>query len=189
MPSFNDDEGNVILLNFQGKIIDRVNYKDDWHFKLIDNEEGISLERIDFIVPSQNSDSWHSASFSSGYGTPTAKNSQFKTGNFATGEITVNPKTFSPDNDGLDDILSINYNLTNRGYLANVTIYDASGVLVKQLKKNDLLGFTGSWIWDGLNDKNQKMATGIYIIYTEIFALTGQKKKFKNTVVLARKLK
>lgn len=189
MPSFNDDEGNVILLNFQGKIVDQVNYKDDWHFKLIDNEEGISLERIDFNLLSQNAETWHSASFSSGYGTPTAKNSQFKLGNFANGEITISPKTFSPDNDGLDDILTINYNLTERGYLANVIIYDASGVAVKNLKRNDLLGFKGSWIWDGLNDKNEKLATGIYIIWTEIFDTKGNRKKFKNTVVLARRLK
>jgi hypothetical protein len=188
MPSMNDDEGNVIFLNFQGKIIDQVKYKDDWHFKLIDNNEGISLERIDYNLPSQKAETWHSASFASGYGTPTAKNSQFKTGNFADGEISATPKTFSPDNDGLDDILSINYSFNDRGYLANVLVYDANGIVVKQLKKGDLLAFKGSWIWDGLNDKNEKLATGIYIIYTEVYDLQGKRKKFKNTVVLARKL-
>ncbi len=188
MPSMNDDEGNVILLNFQGKIIDQVKYKDGWHFKLIDNKEGISLERIDYNLPSQKAETWHSASFASGFGTPTAKNSQFKTGNFADGEISVSPKTFSPDNDGMDDVLSILYSFNDRGYLANVLIYDASGILVKQLKKGDLLAFKGSWIWDGLNDKNEKLATGIYVIYTEVYDLQGKRKKFKNTVVLARKL-
>jgi hypothetical protein len=189
MPSMNDDEGNPILLNFQGKIVDIVNYKDDWHFKLIDNKEGISLERIDYNITTQNADSWHSASFSSGYGTPTAKNSQYNNGGLGNGEITISPKIFSPDNDGQDDILTINYTFTDRGNLANVIIFDASGVAVRYLKRNDLLGFTGKWIWDGLNDKGEKLATGIYIVWAEVFNTTGKKKQYKNSVVLARRLK
>lgn len=38
-PSFSDDEGTVVVLNFQGSVIDEVKYKDDWHFKLIDDAE------------------------------------------------------------------------------------------------------------------------------------------------------
>ncbi len=189
MPSFNDDEGNVIFLNFQGKIIDQVNYKDDWHFKLIDNKEGISLERIDFNIASQTADSWHSAASSSNYGTPTAKNSQYKSTALSDGEITLSPKTFSPDNDGLDDVLSISYNLSDRGQLANVIIYNAAGVPVRRLKKNDLLGFKGAWFWDGLNDKNEKLATGIYVVWVEVFDTKGNHKQYKKTVVLARRLK
>jgi hypothetical protein len=187
MPSMNDDESFVIILNFQGKIVDQVNYKDDWHFQLIDNKEGISLERIDYNGPSQNPANWHSAAFTAGYGTPTAQNSQYKTGDFGNGEITLSPKTFSPDNDGMDDILTINYQLSERGYLANIIIFNASGQIVRQLKKNDLLGFKGSWNWDGLNDKNEKLPIGIYVVWTEIFNLQGKKKQYKNTVVLARR--
>jgi hypothetical protein len=189
MPSFNDDEGNVLVLNFQGKIIDQLNYKDDWHFKLIDNEEGISLERIDFANATQNEMNWHSASFSSGYGTPTAKNSQFKQGSFANSDITIFPKTFSPDNDGIDDLLIINYQMAERGFVANVIIYDANGNVVKNLKRNDLLGLKGTWTWDGLNNKFEKLPTGIYIVYTDVFDLKGNKKVYKNSVVLARRLK
>lgn len=188
LPSMNDDESFVIVLNFQGKIVDQVNYKDDWHFQLIDNPEGISLERIDYNGPSQNPANWHSAAFTAGYGTPTAQNSQYKTGDFGNGEITLSPKTFSPDNDGTDDILTISYQLGERGYLANVTVFNASGKMVRQLRKNDLLGFKGSWTWDGLNDKNEKLPMGIYVVWTEIFNLQGKKKVFKNTVVLARRM-
>lgn len=188
MPSMNDDESWVIILNFQGKIVDQVFYKDDWHFPLLDNKEGVSLERIDPNGPSQNASNWHSAAFTAGYGTPTAQNSQFKTGNFANGDITVSPKTFSPDNDGMDDILSIAYQMLERGYLANITIFNASGQMVRQLKKNDLLGFSGTWTWDGLNDKNEKLPIGIYVVWTQVFDLKGKKREFKNTVVLARRM-
>ena len=47
MPSFSDDKGDVIILNAQGKIVDEVAYSDKWHFALIANTEGISLERIE----------------------------------------------------------------------------------------------------------------------------------------------
>ncbi len=78
LPSFPDDKGFVLLLNQQGDIADEVNYSADWHFKLIDNTEGVSLERIDPDGPSQNALNWHSAASTAGYGTPGYKNSQFK---------------------------------------------------------------------------------------------------------------
>jgi hypothetical protein len=50
------------------------------------------------------------------------------------------------------------------------------------------LGLNGYWNWDGLDDKGKKLPVGVYIIFTEIFNLQGKKEKFKNTLVLARKL-
>src|SRR5690606_2871131 len=48
MPSYNDDEGHVILLNEQGLLIDEISYNKDWHYDLIGDEEGVSLERINY---------------------------------------------------------------------------------------------------------------------------------------------
>ena len=187
MPSFNDDKGDVIILNAQGKIVDEVVYSDKWHFALIANTEGVSLERIDYNTASVQSN-FHSAATSVGYGTPGYKNSQFRIDQQAQGEITVTPEIFSPDNDGMDDFAIINYNFPSPGYVANITIFDASGRLVRYLQKNALSGIKGSYIWDGLGEKQQKLAQGIYIIYTEIFNTDGKKKKFKNTIVLARRM-
>jgi hypothetical protein len=78
LPSFPDDEGTVVALNFQGTVTDEVTYRDDWHFKLIDNAEGVSLERIDPAGPSQQASNWHSAASTAGYGTPGYKNSQYR---------------------------------------------------------------------------------------------------------------
>ncbi|MCC6692931.1 MAG: hypothetical protein IT253_06005, partial [Chitinophagaceae bacterium] len=41
--------------------------------------------------------------------------------------------------------------------------------------------------WDGLGEKQQKLSSGIYIIYTEVFNLQGKTKKFKNVIVLAKR--
>ena len=197
MPSYNDDDGNVILLNEQGNIVDEIAYKDDWHFKLVTNKEGVALERINYddttadnlqtFNVNEQSANWHSAATNVGYGTPTYKNSQFATSAAVQGTITINPEIVSPDNDGLDDFASVNYNFPEPGYVANITIFDANGRPVRNLQRNALSGVSGFYRWDGLGDKNQQLPAGIYIIYTEIFNLQGTTKKFKNVIVLARK--
>ncbi len=187
-PSFSDDEGIVVALNFQGNVVDEVKYKDDWHFKLIDNAEGVSLERIDPAAVSQDAANWHSAASTAGYATPTYKNSQYKLLNAINAKFEVIPKVFSPDNDGRDDIATIQYAVTEPGYVANVILYDAAGRPVRNLVRNGTLGLTGYWNWDGLDDKGLKLPVGTYIIFTEIFNLQGKKERFKNTVVLARRL-
>jgi hypothetical protein len=188
LPSYSDDEGDVIILNFQGGIVDEVKYKDDWHFKLIDDAEGVSLEKIDPDAGSQDESNWHSAASTAGYGTPTYKNSQYKLTQAINATIEVTPKVFSPDNDGRDDIATIQYKMSEPGYVANITIFDAAGRPVRNLVRNGTLGLTGYWNWDGLDDKGLKLPVGTYILFTEIFNLQGKKDKFKNTVVLARKL-
>ena len=188
LPSFPDDEGDVILLNFQGAIVDEVKYKDDWQFALIDNADGVTLERIDPDGSSQDAGNWHSAASTAGFGTPTYKNSQYKLLQSINAKIEIAPKVFSPDNDGRDDIASIQYKTTEPGYVANITIYDANGRPVRNLVRNGTLGLSGYWNWDGLDDKSLKLPVGTYIIYTEIFNLQGKKESFKNVVVLARKL-
>jgi hypothetical protein len=187
MPSYNDDKGDVIILNAQGRITDELQYDEKWHFKLIDNREGIALERIDYNAPTQQPDNWHSAATSVGYGTPTYKNSQYKINEGVQGEITVIPEIVSPDNDSMDDFATINYIFPSPGYVANITIFDAAGRVVRYLQRNALCGIKGNYRWDGLGEKNQKLSVGIYIIYTEIFNVEGKKKQFKNTIVLARR--
>ncbi|MCW3108859.1 MAG: hypothetical protein JWQ09_3365 [Segetibacter sp.] len=185
MPSFPDDEGVVVLLNAQGQIIDELRYSSKWHFALIDNEEGISLERIDYGKPTQNKDNWMSAASTAGFGTPSYQNSQFRTDVSVQGEVTITPKTFSPDNDGFDDYATINIKMSDPGYVANITIFDAAGRPVKDLAKNATLAATASFRWDGLDDRFHKVPVGVYVVYSEVFNLNGKKKSFKNTVVVA----
>ncbi|RYF90891.1 MAG: hypothetical protein EOO03_02670, partial [Chitinophagaceae bacterium] len=197
MPSYNDDAGNVLLLNEQGEVIDEINYKNDWHFQLIGDEEGVALERINFddstrdnpqtVNVNEQAANWHSAASNVGYGTPTYKNSQYRLDASVQGAITATPEIISPDNDGQDDFLSLDYNFPEPGYVANVTIFDAAGRPVRYLQRNALAGLRGYYRWDGLGEKNKTLPSGIYIVYTEVFNLQGKTKKFKNVVVLARR--
>lgn len=187
MPSYNDDEGTVVLLNEQGLILDKLTYNDNWHFKLLNNKEGVALERIDCNEITQNEQNWQSAASDVGYGTPSYLNSQSNIITTSSNEITILPKTFSPDNDGHDDYVMIQYKFNQPGYVANITIYDAVGRPVRYLEKSILCGMKGFFKWDGLNETHQQIGMGIYIIYTEIFNLKGETKKYKNVVVLARR--
>ena len=188
LPSFPDDKGFVLLLNQQGVVVDEVNYSDNWHFKLIDNAEGVSLERVDPDDSSKNAANWHSAASTAGYGTPGYKNSQFKNLQSIAATIEVTPKIFSPDNDGFNDIATIQYKIDQPGYVANVTIFDAGGRPIRNLVRNGTLSTSGYWNWDGLDDKGLKLPIGTYILFFEIFNLQGKKERFKNVVVLGRKL-
>lgn len=187
MPSFNDDKSTVIILNAQGEVTDELAYNEKWHFSLIDNREGVALERIDYNAITQLQDNWHSASTSSGYGTPGYKNSQYRVNDGVQGTMKLSPEIVSPDNDGQDDFATIDYKFPEAGYVANITIFNAAGRPVRLLQKNALCGVTGNFRWDGLGDKSQQLATGVYVIFAEVFNLKGNRKQFKLPIVVARR--
>jgi len=184
LPSFNDDEGNVLVLNEQGKILDHLKYNDDWHFKLIENTEGISLERINYNQKTQDENNWHSASASVGYGTPGYKNSQSITEENLHQEISIQPEMISPNNDGIDDVAAIQYAFSEPGNVASIIIFDASGRKIKTLLRSVICGTSGSFMWDGLDDQNKKNPSGMYVVYVEVFNLKGVVRKFKKVVVV-----
>lgn len=187
LPSFPDDEGIVIAMDFNGTIVDEVHYKDDWHYKLITDAEGIALERVDPLAESNKPGNWHSAASTAGFGTPTYKNSQSLELAGVEASFGISPVVISPDNDGYHDIATINYRLTEPGYTANITIFDLNARVVRLLARNAILGTEGYFTWDGLDENDNKLNAGIYVIYTEIFNLQGKKKIFKNKIVLAYK--
>lgn len=184
MPSYNNDKGTVVLLNREGQKIDEVTYDQSWHFKLLDNDEGVSLEKIHCDESSQNQDNWHSASGTSGYATPTYKNSQ--SNNFVSfeEEVDVYPKIISPDNDGVDDIASFNYSFSKNGYVLNATVFNVNGKIVKHLLQNRLSGTKGLFSWDGLDDFHKKLPTGIYVVLIEAYNTLGEIVKCKKTLVV-----
>jgi hypothetical protein len=188
-PSYNNDDGIAVLsLKNQTGIIDMLTYTIDMEYALLSSTDGVSLERINYERPSTDKTNWHSAAETAGFGTPTYKNSQFSEGVAVEDPVSVSPEIFSPDNDGNNDVLNINYTLETPGYMLNVTIYDASGRLVRNLIKNVMLGTSGTFSWDGITDDNEKARIGIYVIYFEVFDLDGNVKHYKKSAVLASKL-
>jgi len=187
MPSYNDDEGIVLVINNLERIMERFDYKDDFHFELLDDEEGVSLERLGFELPTNNPSSWFSAASSVGFATPAYANSQNKINQAQSGAITIVPKVFTPDNDGQADFTTINYKLAGQGNVANVSIYDAQGRLIKHLARNQTLANEGFLIWDGANEDRTRVRTGYYIVLFQVFDLTGRQETYKETVAVTHK--
>jgi len=185
LPTYNNDKGDVYLINNLNMVVDNFTYDEDMHFALLNSVDGVSLERIDYNRPSNDKTNWHSAAEAAGFATPGYENSQYLKTNGDGGEIVIDPLTFSPDNDGIDDIVNISYNFSEPGNVANIIIYDVKGRVIKTLVENELLGTSGTFSWDGTSDANEKGRIGIYIIFVEAFDLNGNVKSFKKTCVLA----
>ncbi|MFT6335875.1 MAG: hypothetical protein ACJATI_002630 [Halioglobus sp.] len=185
LPAFNNDAGNVTISTAEGVVLDFFDYTEDLHFQLIDDTEGVSLERISFEVETNDERNWQSASQNSRFATPGYKNS---------GEITINPgdemftvltETFSPDQDGTDDLMVLRYNLDKSGFVANIAIHDAAGFKIKELSQNEFLSSQGIITWDGTNAEGNISDLGIYIVVGQIFHPDGDILNFKKTAVLA----
>ncbi len=184
LPTYPNESGYVVLAKKNGNVIDEVNYKEDWHSPLVDDPEGISLERITHEGKSNDKANWHSAAEASNFGTPTYENSQAGKEKTSEKPFKLEPKVFSPDQDGYKDFLSIIYRMEKPGYIANVDIYDTKGRQVKSLKNNHLLGRKGRFKWDGSRDNGQKAPKGAYIVYIEIFHPDGDQDSYKLTTTL-----
>ncbi len=185
LPSMDDNEGIMILQNSLGSVIDSVHYYDSWQFPLLNDPNGVALERINPNGISQDSGNWHSAASTAGFGTPTAKNSQYAEPGNPGNEITIEPQVFSPDNDGRDDVTSILYTFDQPGYVANIRIFDREGRLIRNLASNALLGQQGAITWDGIRDNQEKAGIGIYVVQVEVYLLNGKVKQYKKACVVA----
>jgi hypothetical protein len=187
IPVFPNDAGTCALINLEGMRYDEFVYNDDMHFALLDTKDGVSLERIDFNRPTNDKSNWTSASSTSGYATPTYQNSQYATIQ-SNSTLKADPEVFSPDGDGYNDIVNFSYMMYEPGYAANFYIYNSLGKMVKHLLRNEILGTSGVFSWDGITSDGTKAPIGIYICYFEFFNLKGEVIKKKITTVVGAKI-
>jgi len=178
IPSMPDDEGNIAIVNKQGKLIDKMLYTEKMHDPFISDPSGVSLERIQFTMSSADPTNWHSASSTSGYGTPTLENSQHNKPLIYSVAFKTTSKIISPNNDGMDDYLTITYQLNQPGYMCSVFLFGLNGNLISKIADNQLLGTKGSIVWNGLH-REQMLPSGQYIIYIEAFHLNAKTIKEK----------
>lgn len=185
LPTYANADGNVLLVANNDSIIDRVSYQEKWHFRLLDDRKGKSLERINPNGSSNNPDNWQTASETVGWGTPGIQNSQFLNPQ-ALGQFSIDPTVISPDNDGFDDFAIFTYDLPEIGMLGKISIYDENGRPVRELVNNFYFDLSGELKWDGLNDLGIKCRIGRYLVLFEAFsAQTGTLINFRKAVIIA----
>ncbi len=187
LPSFPDDKGHALLLNSQGSVLDELPYLENWHAPLISNKEGISLERLTPQRGSHLSDNWYSAAGTAGFGTPGYRNSQHLTPKERSRNFTLSAKIITPDQDGRDDFLLLDYQFPAPGSIIRVRIFDETGRQVNSIANNVLGGRSGHFRWDGTNEKGMIVRTGFYVLLAEAFHPDGQVYRFREAVALYKK--
>lgn len=183
LPSFNNDFDSVVLYDPSDVIMDRVDYNKDWG-----GDSGISLEKINPVLASNDSTNW-SSSVSIPGGTPGERNSIFTQTLPAEAGLSIAPNPFSPDNDGEKDFTIISYEVPITTASVNIKIYDLRGRLVRFLANNQASGSTNSIVWDGHDDTGRLSRIGIYVVFLQALnAEAGLLSTQKKTVVLAANL-
>ncbi len=187
LPSMPDDKGHLILLNRELDLVDEVFYDEKMHYSLLSGYEGISLERVVPQGSSADRTLWHSASEAAGWGTPGNKNSVFKDQPVSDDQIVLSATRITPDNDGIDDILVIDFKLSGIDNVVSVTIYDESGGFVKKLTENLLAGREASIIWNGTADDGKLVYNGIYILLISVFDDAGKSHRWKKVCTVVKR--
>lgn len=186
LPNYDEMEDIIVLKNSNDGTLDKLHYSMDWHFPLLNSTRGISLERTDFAMATQQKRNWHSAAAAVGFATPTLLNSensyQFE------GEVTIVPEVFSPDGDGFDDEAKITYSFDEPGSVVNVFLYAADGRLANHLVKDAPIANEGLFVWDGNDENGDKKEVGIYFLVFERKKPSGEKILYKRKCVSAAKL-
>lgn len=183
--SLGNDGGALKLENNEGEIIDIAPFSADMHFPLLFETKGVSLERISPETPGDDMSNWHSAASHVEYATPTKQNSQFIENKDALYQtFSVLPKEISPDNDGYNDVINIQYSFVKPGYTSTIKIFNRNGYLVNSLLNNKLCGVSGSFTWNGLSDDGKRLPMGYYIIYIEAVHPEGEVLQEKLTVLI-----
>ncbi|MEM8526230.1 MAG: lamin tail domain-containing protein [Bacteroidota bacterium] len=193
LPSLGDKEGSIVVYVVndlqETVIIDAFEYSNDFHSALLDDENGVSLERLNPESMTQDENNWHSAAAQVGFATPTAQNSQFfqSSGNISS-NFRLTENVISPDNDGFQDLLLLEYEVDQVGYLANIRIFDSSGRLVGTLSQNELIATEGAFKWDGTLADGTRARMGVYIMHIEYFSPNGTVRQEQLTFVIAARL-
>ncbi|MFZ4543094.1 MAG: lamin tail domain-containing protein [Saprospiraceae bacterium] len=191
LPPFPDDEGNIILYMADApgrKVIDQLNYTREWHYPLLRDQSGVSLERINPDNISSDKNNWHSAASIVGFATPTAQNSQFLlTKQQETNRFSIENTRISPDNDGFEDFIMISYQMPN-SINASIRVFDLSGKLQKSIILNQTLQTEGQIRWDGECDDGTRIPMGLYPIVFEYFSQDGKVGIEKKIITVANKI-
>jgi len=167
LPSLPNEKGSVAISSITYEIFDAVYYDEDSHFPLLEDVDGVALERLSIA-----SNEWFSAASTENYGTPARQNSQFVYEHESTSTLEVVPEVFSPNNDGDKDFTSISLQIENP-VKTSISIYDKKGGVIKEICRSELVNQKAEWIWDGLTDGQTKSPTGLYMLIAELIDSNG----------------
>jgi hypothetical protein len=182
-PNLNNDSDRVYLYDPSGGQIDQARYGDGHGMR-----QGISLERISINGYSEDAGNWHS-SLSPAGSTPGRPNSLLYDGPSEDLGFHAVPNPFSPDGDGSEDAIVMEYSLPSGNNRVRIRIYDQRGRLIRTLKNGEEEEIYGYVVWDGLDEDGHPAAIGRYIAFLESVPVRGSgRTTFYRVIVLAGRI-
>ena len=182
-PSLSSTQDAFRLFDGSRRCVEAVTWNEKWQI-----ERGKSLERISPRVPTQERSNWGACTEASGH-TAGRKNSLFLDGLPLQAAFDAAPNPFSPDGDGREDHLAIQYHLPLKTARINLRIFDTLGRQVRFLCNHEASGSQRTLFWDGCDDTGRRCRVGPYILFLEAFdAESGRSLQLKKVCILAGKL-
>jgi len=167
--TLNNGGGTLFLTDRAGKVVDRADYGDHLHASILTDTRGISLERISNVRSGSDPGNWHSAASIEDYATPGQINSQARKQPEPGPLFSLDPKVFSPDSDGYQDLLEISVSHGVSGWITTLWITDLQGNPVRQVANNHLSGPQDMYLWDGTYGDGSMVPPGIYVIHVRAY--------------------
>jgi gliding motility-associated-like protein len=93
------------------------------------------------------------------------------------------PNIFSPNEDGINDFMTINYFGRSVSIIEEFSIYDRWGGLVHSLKNISLEN--GGILWDGYSD-NKILPNGVYVYYLNLIYINGTNEQISKSITVLR---
>jgi hypothetical protein len=181
-----NDSGYVRLM-VDTMLIDSLPYHVNMHHAMLDNVEGISLER-------SNDGTWHSAS-TIVRATPGYKNSRFiddenneSTSDNNTQETDSNFIKLQSSTVHIYDLempekVELLYRMHN-DYRLSVKVYTLAGYPVYTILESELISGEGKLYWDGRGDDSGVLPVGLYVIVAEFYSSEGEYRMEKMPVAI-----
>ncbi len=169
-PAYDYDQDTVWLVRLQDSlVIERVPYNKSYHFPDLRTRRGIALERLSADRSAADPLNWYSAASTVGYGTPGYPNSQREYSLSIQAGIRIEPRTFSPDNDGYDDWALIIIPNDKPDQKVRLAVYYPNGQLIRHLTEGALLEVgENRFRWDGTDSQGYRLPAGVYVVLVEI---------------------
>ena len=185
IPAMPDDGIYLYLLDKNGQSIEGLHVSPDLHFTSITDVEGVSLERLSPYSGVPNN--WTSGAAFCDYVSPGRKNCMSIQENQVKETLYLNQKVISPDGDGFQDFLQIDYEFERNDISMSVFILDEMGNKIKQLANALRVGYSGFLIWDGTDEQGRIPPEGIYLVRQEYYTTNGEYKVVQKPLVIARR--
>jgi hypothetical protein len=157
-------------------MLDSIAYSEKMHLSFINQKEGVSLEKINPFIIGFEPNNWSSAAEDYGFASPCRQNSQYRKSN-QSGDFNLDEPYFSPDGDGISDIMGFSYQSEEVRALGKLLIYNQEGILVKQICNSLVLANRGELSWTGEDQNGKKAPIGIYLACWIVYAEDGSAKQ------------